>query len=140
MKINWLWRCTSTIGFFLAITTPGWADQCSYISKEQALKAIARLDLNDEVYFLCEPCGEEIPEPAQIEALSAGTVDYEDYWQVVINGDGIDLAYVFVDSGIENNFANLAMLADCPAQRVSPTLLLGEVSEPGSVKDYHEGS
>ncbi|MEL6930839.1 MAG: hypothetical protein AAFO95_19730 [Cyanobacteria bacterium J06600_6] len=138
MKINWLWRCTSTIGFCLALTTPAWADQCSYVSKEQAINAIARLNLNDKIYFLCELCGEDVPESAQIKSLSMKTVDYEDYWQVEINGEGIDLAYVFADSGIESNFANLAMLADCPAEGVSSTLPSNRVAEPESARDYYE--
>ena len=99
-----------TLGFYTARPLPALADQCSYISKEQATNAMARLNLYDEVYFLCEPCGEKVPKLAQIKSLSAVTVDYEDYWQVEINSVGIDLAYVFVDSGIENNFANLAAI------------------------------
>ena len=71
-----------------------------------------------------------MPELAQIKSLSAGTIDYENYWQVKINGGGIDLAYVFVDSRIENNFANLAaipkgmrsVIADCSVQKVSPRI------------------
>ena len=44
------------------------------------------------------------------------------YWQIKVNGEGIDLAYMFVDAKIANKFVNLAAIADCPAERVSPLL------------------
>ncbi|MEL6493867.1 MAG: hypothetical protein AAFQ41_01925 [Cyanobacteria bacterium J06623_7] len=133
--------CAATLSFYAASSLTALADQCAYITKSQAIEAIARLELNDRIYFFCEPCGEEIPQPAEITSLSAGTVDYEDYWQVNINGKGIDLAYVFVDSGIEQNFVNLAAIANCPAQIVSPTLPQNQLKEDSqSAQDGHEGS
>lgn len=50
------------------------------------------------------------------------TSNYEDFWKVKVNGKGIDLAYVFIDSDIEDNLVNLAAIANCPAERVSPVL------------------
>ena len=90
--------------------------------KKQALTAITRLDIGDTIYKLCEPCGEKTTQPTSIQNLSMEKVDYRDYWQIKVNDEGIDLAYVFVNSEIENNFINLAAIADCPAQRVSPLL------------------
>ena len=140
---SWLLRFTSTFGMCVAFSLPALADQCSYISKEQAINAIARLDINENIYFLCEPCGEEIPELTKISNLSMEKVDFEDYWQINVNHQGIDLAYVFVDSGVENNFINLAAIADCPAQKVSPVLPEDKAVEQdreSEVRDYHEGS
>lgn len=111
-----------TVGYLTLICLPALADQCSYITKEQAVTAVSRLDLNDIIYLLCEPCGETTPKLTVIKSLSAETVNYEDYWQVKINNQGIDLAYVFIDAGIENNLVNLAAISDCPARRVSPVL------------------
>lgn len=111
-----------TIGYSLVLCLPAFADQCSYIKKEQAISAISRLDINQTIYKLCEPCGEKDPQSVKVQHLSMEKVDYQDYWQVKVNGDGIDLAYVFVDSGVEDNFMNLAAIANCPAQSVSPVL------------------
>lgn len=138
-QLDWLFRGASALGIVCTLAIPALADQCSYISKEQATKAIARLNLNDEVYFLCEPCGEEVAEYAQIGDLSMSTVNYQDYWQIEINGEGIDLAYVFVDSGIEDNLANLAMISDCPAEQVSPLLPL-DITEQEKLRDYYDQS
>ena len=112
----------STLGWCFILSVPVLADQCSYISKEQGIAAISRLNIGQTISQLCEPCGEAIPQITTITNLSLEKVDYEDFWQVVVNGEGIDLAYVFVDSGIDKNFANLAAIANCPATEVSPVL------------------
>ncbi|WP_019504627.1 hypothetical protein [Pleurocapsa sp. PCC 7319] len=109
-------------GSSLMLCLPALADQCSYIKKEQAIATISRLDINQTIYKLCEPCGEKDPQSVKIQHLSMEKVDYQDYWQVGVNGEGIDLAYVFVDSGVEDNLVNLAAIANCPAQSVSPVL------------------
>ena len=111
-----------TLSYYALLCLPVLADQCSYITKEQAIRAISRLKLNQTIYFLCEPCGEEKPQPTRITALSAETVNYQDYWQVKVNEQGIDLAYVFVNSGVDGNIINLAVIADCEATRVSSVL------------------
>ncbi len=101
-------------------TQMAYADQCSYVDKEQALKAATFLKLNQLIYLFCEPCGETTPQPVTIQSISVGTVDYENYWQVSINNKGVDLAYTYVPSSLEEKPINLAALADCPAQDVSP--------------------
>ena len=108
-----------TFGSSVLLCLPALADQCAYITKDQAMMAISRLELEQTIYLLCEPCGDKIIQSTKIESLSLETVDYQDYWQVTVNNRGIDLAYVFVDSGIENNLVNLAAVSDCNATRVS---------------------
>ena len=112
----------STVSCVTLLCLPALADQCSYITKEQALTAVSRLNLNDTIYLLCEPCGETIPRSTVIKSLSATTVNYQDYWQVQVNDQGIDLAYVFVNSSLDNNLINLAAISNCPARSVSTVL------------------
>ena len=108
---------------YSAITClPALADRCAYISKQQGITALSRLDIDQTIYKLCEPCGDENARSTLIQDLSLEKVDYQDYWQIMVNGEGIDLAYVFVDSRIENHIVNLAAIADCPAVKVSPIL------------------
>lgn len=116
---------------------PALADQCSFISKQQAITAISRLSLNGTIYHLCEPCGEKVAKKALIHSLGANTVDYEDCWQVQVNGKGIDLAYVFVDSKLDDQLVlvNLAIAAGCKAHGVSATVHLPKSnSENNKVK------
>ena len=106
----------------LLFSLPVLADQCSYITKNQASISLSKLDLGQTIYLFCEPCGEKFPRPTTIESLGITTVGYRDFWQVQVNNKGIDLAYTFVESGIDNYLFNLAGLAGCPAQDVSPVL------------------
>lgn len=113
---------SSIVSSLTCFCLPAWADQCAYISKEQAIAAISRLSLNDTIYNLCEPCGDKIAQPSLIFDLGAATVDYKNYWQVMVNGKGIDLAYVFVDSGLDDKLINLAIASDCEVTSVSATI------------------
>jgi hypothetical protein len=110
------------IGLVCLPAAPGLADQCAYITKDRALNAVSRLNTGQTIYLLCEPCGEKSATPTVIKSLAISTVDYEDFWQVKVNETGIDLAYVFVESGIDNRFINLAAIAGCTATKVSPIL------------------
>ena len=100
-------------------TQIAYADQCSYVDKEQALKAATFLKLNQLIYLFCEPCGETRPQPVTIQSISVGTVGYQNFWQLSINNQGIDLAYTYIPSTVEQKPINLAALAGCPAQDVS---------------------
>ncbi|MEA5535127.1 hypothetical protein [Crocosphaera sp. XPORK-15E] len=104
----------------LLISHSAYADQCSYVEKEQALKAVSFLSLNQQIYLFCEPCGEKVPRSVTIESVAAGTVGYQDFWQVSINGKGVDLAYTYVPSSLEQKPINLAALSGCSAGDVSP--------------------
>lgn len=115
-----------TSSFTVLFSLPAFADQCAYISKEQALLAASRLNVGQTVYYLCEPCGETEPQEVAIESLSVGTVDYENFWQVKVNNEGIDLAYVFIESGVGGQPINLAAVSGCPASQISTVLPNGE--------------
>lgn len=113
----------SLCSYLACFCAPALADQCAHISKQQAITAVSRLSLNDTIYYLCEPCGEKVAEEALIYSLGAGSVDFEDYWQVQVNEEGIDLAYVFVDSKLDGQLVNLAIAADCEVTDVSATIV-----------------
>lgn len=105
--------------FTLGFSSAALADQCSYITKEQSLAAIARLNIGQTIYQFCEPCGDKIATPISIKNLSAQTTGYQNYWEVQVNNSNIDLAYTFVDSGNANQKVNLAAAIGCPASNVS---------------------
>lgn len=101
---------------------PVWADQCAYISKQQSLNAVALLEKGQVIYQFCQLCGDKIPQPLTINALAAETVDAENYWQVSINGQGIDLVYSYIPLPQSNWKVNLATLVKCPTQQVTPLI------------------
>jgi hypothetical protein len=110
------------IGTSFLFALSAFADQCAYVDKEIALSAAAELDLGQTIYKLCEPCGDLQPEPVTISSLAAETVDFENYWQISVNGEGIDLAYTFVESDTKGEAENLAGIVDCPANGVSDSI------------------
>lgn len=115
------------IGFTLALGSAAFADQCAYITKQQAIAAVSRLEKGQTIYKLCEPCGEKVPQAVNINSVSAGTVGYENYWGVKVNKQNIDLAYTYINtSNNKDRKVNLATLARCPAQNVSRFILLSK--------------
>lgn len=120
--LRWMKVVFLAVCFALVVNLPAIADQCAYVDKQQALAAVSRLNPGQMVYEYCQPCGDRRPKPLPIEALSASTTGYEDYWEVKINNSGIDLAYTFVDAGINNQKVNLAAVVGCPAVDVSTIL------------------
>lgn len=92
------------------------ADQCAYIPRVQALKAIKLLMKAQRIQSLCELCGEVTPQDMPAESIGVRKVEVQGNLEVVVDGRGIDLAYTYV------NGVNLAKLVACPTDGVSPTL------------------
>lgn len=93
------------------------ADQCAYITKDQAAKAVSTLLNAQSIKSLCEPCGETkataINDVKSIEIKATGV---DNTVEISLDGKSIDLAYTYV------NGSNLALTSNCPADGVSPSL------------------
>ena len=104
------------------LSTSAMADQCEWISGEQARAAISQLRLGKKFISYCEPCG-NAQGPAQvITSFDVSLVDDGKYHAVWINGKTVDLAYVFIQTN-GNIYKNLSDLANCPAEEVSESLV-----------------
>lgn len=85
----------ATLLITMLATTAAFADQSAYITKAQAEKAAAFLKDKSEIRHYCAPCddkGDRTDAITSVEALDAG---YRNYWEVKVNGQNIDLAYVY---------------------------------------------
>ena len=91
---------------FLAVAA--FADQAIYISQKDAVKAAAFLKTKTKITHFCAPCKDGVREEQDIESVEAGPVDYEDFWGVKVNGENIDLAYVYFQTK-KGKWKNLAM-------------------------------
>jgi hypothetical protein len=72
------------------------ADQAAYITKEQAQKAAAFLKDKKQIRHYCAPCddkGDKVEDISTVEAVAVESS--KPYWEVLVNGKGIDLAYVY---------------------------------------------
>lgn len=105
------------------------ADQCAWISKAEVNRAKALVKAGDWFSEYCEPCGDKAPSRARkVKAVSAGQPDPK-YWELQINGSGVDLAYVFVGRDKNGVFDNLATKAKCAADGVSKSIRLGHAKD-----------
>ena len=98
-------------------TTTVFADQAAYITRAQAEKAAAFLKDKGEIRHYCAPCddkGDRTDAIATVEAVDAG---YQNYWEVKVNGEGIDLAYVYFKTK-KGKWKNLAKELDVKVRDV----------------------
>lgn len=102
------------------------ADQCAWNSEAHARAAARRLPIGSEMVALCEPCGEKVPTRTVVEKVDVKPVGGT-FWEVSVNGVGIDLAYVFIHAKAADPFVtNLSKLVGCSSQDVSRTLPLAK--------------
>ncbi len=107
------------VGALFTVST--FADQAAYITKAQADKAAAFLKDKKQIRHYCAPCddkGDRVEEIAKVEAVK---VDYQHYWEVQVNGKGIDLAYVYFQAK-DGKWKNLARELDVKVKDVPKTL------------------
>jgi hypothetical protein len=97
------------------------ADQAAYITRAEADKAAAFLKDKKQIRHSCAPCDDKGDRVEDIAAVKAVKVDYQNYWEVQINGKGIDLAYVYFRTK-SGKWKNLAKELDIKVHDVPKTL------------------
>jgi len=101
------------------------ADQAAWITKEQAGRGAALIRKSGVIKHYCEPCGDSFYRTEYVStsvAVKAG----DPYYEVRVNGKGVDLAYVYLLSG--DRWVNAAMLLDIEVTGVPENL-------PGDLRD-----
>ena len=122
------WMIPASLAFLVASTAH--ADQCEWVHDGVAQRAQQLLAKHPTVIQFCEPCGEQAP-GTPIEARTvASTRPQAGFQQLQINGQAIDLAYTYIKTS-GTTYANLARLAGCPADGVSPTLAVADETAHG---------
>jgi len=80
---------------FLAERTAN-ADQAAWNSRRDSAKAMRLLAEADAVIHYCAPCGDTASRREVVESIGIAQVEPgSQYWEVQINGEGVDLAYVY---------------------------------------------
>ena len=98
------------------------ADQVQWITKNEAITASKYVSIGDTVYSYCAPCGDANALMMEVFSISVKKVDddyfenHENYHELRINDNPVDLAYVYVLQGTK--YENLAMLINITVQRV----------------------
>ncbi len=98
---------------------PAFADQAAWVTKQQANQAHAIIYDLKEIRNFCEPCGDAA---FTSEAVKNPEVKQQDgeYWSVLNDGNGLDLAYVYVE--VRGVWVNLAKLVGAQVEGVSGVL------------------
>ena len=125
------------------------ADQFAYLDLQQAMAALDALEhAPREVQGYCAPCGDAAAQRIAVRDLGIARVwdaagsarPYDDgagntYWEIEVNGAGIDLAYVYVrtPAGWENLALRLGLEAsDVPRMIPDPGVAWPWVSPSAS--------
>lgn len=98
------------------------ADQAAYITKEQARRAVALLKDKKQIKHFCAPCDDKSIRLEEIKSIEATPTGYEGTWEVKINGEGIDLAYVYFSDKHGGKWKNAAKKLKIKVQGVPKTL------------------
>ncbi|HEV8692628.1 MAG TPA: hypothetical protein VGQ93_00350 [Lysobacter sp.] len=95
------------------------ADQYVYVTLQQATDALKVLTKNREIHEFCAPCGDATSKPIPVRQIEISRVwegqnanayrsdDGKTFWEVIVNNETIDLAYVYVRKG--GKWENLAL-------------------------------
>lgn len=119
----------ATIALCVAIPTAAFADQYAWNDHDVAMKGAAMLAKGRRFIQYCEPCKGGHREPAveittKTVVRKASTRYAKDtYYEVVVNGEAVDLAYIFVElEPGSNKFANVAVALGLEPRGVSGQL------------------
>ncbi len=103
------------------------ADQQAYVSRSAAEEAARVARPGSRLRLFCAPCGDATWEEVTVASAVAAPTGYESYWELVVNGNGIDLAYAYVEEG--GRWENLAMVLGLEAVDV-PRFIGGPPPSP----------
>jgi hypothetical protein len=100
------------------------ADQCQLLDSATSARVRAIVMEPHRYAELCEPCGDNVPGvPFSPHTTAVGD-------ELVLDGKSRDLAYLYVQTE-PSRFENLAMLAGCPVEGVSPSLAIEAETHDG---------
>lgn len=88
-------KILSFVTLLFIFSVAAYADQAAYITKAQAEKAAVFLTSKKQITHYCHPCDDHSVRTEDIVTVEAVPAGYQDYWEVKVNGVGIDLAYVY---------------------------------------------
>ncbi len=107
------------------------ADQLEWLSMDQAATAQARIAEVGVIRHFCEPCRDNASRAERVEDVEITPIPSSDgQWNVRVNGQPVDLAYVFVPK--DGEWRNLALDMGLDASSVAATLRPRELHPQGT--------
>jgi hypothetical protein len=119
-------RCVLALVLVATLSTAARADQCAWVDEATAKAGAAVLTAGRRLIDYCEPCkgrNKKAPVAIKADATVRPAGKSGDYFEVVVDGKGVDLAYVFVEIDPKSKrFDNVAAKAGCPTRGVSESI------------------
>lgn len=95
------------------ISGVAFADQCAYVTHDEAARAALLLQKGSVVGYNCAPCGEVgVQKLEVVSSIQVVSANFQDFSEVRVNGKGIDLAYTYIQTA-PNKLVNLAKAVAC---------------------------
>jgi hypothetical protein len=113
-------RLIPTICIILALLSPLGANQFAYITAGMAVKTTALLRFEKEILVFCQPCDDLHGRVIRVQKVEVVNVNFEGMNEVRVNGESIDLAYVFIRRN--GAWKNLAVVMGLDPRAVSTEL------------------
>jgi len=97
-----------------------YADQAAWITKDQAERGASLIKSSGLIRHFCAPCGDNFFRGENVLTVKAekasGSNPGDQYYEVQVNGNGVDLAYIYVFSG--GKWINAAIQLNIPVEAV----------------------
>lgn len=101
----------------LAFTVGVFADQAAWVTQKQAEAATVLLKEQKQIRHYCAPCDDKDDRVVDVSEVSFEKVPNENYWNVIVNGKSIDLAYVYFKTK-DGRWKNVAMHLSIKVEKV----------------------
>ena len=88
------------------------ADQAQRVSEKEATLALQFLK-DENIHLIkkfCKPCGDQLPQNVLIDTVAIQDAHYKGLWELVVNGQAIDLAYYYLPT--QDRWKNFARVVD----------------------------
>ncbi len=99
---------------FCLVATNALADQAQVLSKEDAERAVELLKNIGELKSYCAPCSDQSVEPIVVKSVRVS--GFGDGYEVSVNGEAVDLAYVYFP--VDGKWRNVAVALKVPVEDV----------------------
>ena len=113
----------------LVLAVPALADQQAWVSRADADRAAVLLPPGSTVRLYCLPCEDESWTEVEVARVEVEYTGSGDYWEVLVNDQGIDLAYAYVE--LDGQWEDLALLLGLEATGV-PRFLGSRDADPSA--------
>lgn len=91
------------------------SDQAAYLTKEQAILASQYLEIGIVIADFCLPCGDQYAKLIKVETVDISFTGYENFFEILLNGKGIDLAYTYIER--DGYYENLAIICGISVEK-----------------------